>query len=391
MDRYLVQHIKEDLREKMVFLAGPRQVGKTHLASAIEKPEKYAYFSWDKRQDRKLILRGEWPQDKSLIILDELHKYRRWKTFIKGEYDKRKSTFRFIVTGSARLDIYRKGGDSLQGRYELYRLHPFSVSEVVCTHSKDFDPFTPLLFPTEPNDEGSKEALKELMRFGGFPEPFLAQSDRKLRRWQNNRLERFFREDIRDLERLPDLSGIEILASMLPERVGSLLSLNSLREDLEVSFKAIKHWMDILERLYFLYRLYPYGHRRIRSLKKEPKMYLWDWSVVLSESSRFENLIASHLLKFCHYLRDYDGRNCELQYLRDVDKREVDFLVTCNGKPWFAVEAKTSDEGPASALHYFAKRLNIPFCYQVVLNGGRDFVSENIRVLPASKFLMALI
>jgi uncharacterized protein len=384
--RYLDRLIRDDLAQKMVFIAGPRQVGKTTLAQEVMRESGGGlYYLWDNRNDRRELLKGVWPVEPTLVVLDELHKYRKWKTWLKGEFDKHRDHLRIIVTGSARLDVYRRGGDSLQGRYHHYRLHPFSVSELENERPK-VAPFEPLPFSSR-----KSHALETLLRFGGFPEPCLAQSDRVLRRWQKEHLDRFFREDVRDLENVRDLSSLQILADMLPERVGSPVSLNSIREDLEVSHRAVTHWVELLERLYSLYRLYPFAGKRIRSMKKEPKIYLWDWASVPEPGARFENLVASHLLKFCHYLEDSEGLRAELFYLRDVAKREVDFLVAVGRKPWFAVEAKCSDEGVSPALRYFGERLDIPFLFQVVEKGRRDVEEDRVRVMPAEKFLSAFV
>ncbi len=238
---------------------------------------------------------------------------------------------------------------------------------------------------------GSREILAALMRFGGFPEPFLAQSERTHRRWQKERLERFFREDVRDLEALRDLSSLQLLADLLPERVASPLSLNALREDLEVSHRALTHWIEVLERHYYVVRIRPFESARVRSLRKMPKAYLWDWSQVAGTGPRFENLMALHLLKLCHFLQDRDGFDVDLHYLRDRTGREVDFLVTAGRKPWLAVEAKTSETDVDPSLAYFRQRLKIPWVYQVVLESTRDFVEDGIRCLPAAHFLSALI
>jgi predicted AAA+ superfamily ATPase len=211
------------------------------------------------------------------------------------------------------------------------------------------------------------------------------------RRWQKERLERVLREDVRDLEAIRDLSSLQLLADLLPERVASPLSLNALREDLEVSHRALTHWIDILERLYYVVRIRPFESSRVRSLRKMPKAYLWDWSEVAVVGPRFENLVALHLLKLCHYLQDREGYRVDLHYLRDRTGREVDFLVTSNRKPWFAVEAKVGETAIAPSLVYFRDRLRIPFVYQVVLQGTRDFVQDGVRCLPAAVFLSALI
>ena len=388
LERYLEHAIRDDLSEKMVFLAGPRQVGKTTLARAVLESEGAGlYLNWDNRDDRREIRAARWPGGKALVVLDELHKWRSWKGWIKGEFDKHRGRLRFLVTGSARLDIYRRGGDSLQGRYHHYHLHPFSYTEARRPRQwRLVDPGKELAIPAR----GSQDIVEDLMQHGGFPEPFLARSPRTLRRWQRERLDRFFREDVRDLESIRDLSSLQILADLLPERVGSQLSLNALREDLEVSHRALTHWMDILERLYYIFRIRPFVGRRIRGLRKMPKTYLWDSSLVPTPGTRFENMVALHLLKFCHFLRDAEGHACELHYVRDRAGREVDFLVTVGPKPWFAVEAKLRETRIDPALAYYRDRLNIPWVYQVTLAGKRDFVEDGVRCVPARLFFGAL-
>ena len=386
--RYLEPPLREDIAEKMLFIAGPRQVGKTTLARRImAASESSAYFNWDNRGDRAQIRAARWPGGNALVVLDEIHKWRAWKGWLKGEYDRHRERLRFVVTGSARLDVYRRGGDSLQGRYHHYRLHPFSLAEAAGTSPVSLaEPGAELAVPAG----GSRETLDALMQFGGFPEPFLAASPRSLRRWQKERFERFFREDVRDLESVRDLASLQLLADLLPERVSSPLSLNALRENLEVSHRALTHWMEIFEKLYYIFRIRPYASSQVRSLQKMPKAYLWDWSVVPSEGARFENLVASHLHKFCNFLEDRDGHKVELRYLRDRSGKELDFLVTLGRKPWFAVEAKLGETAVDPALKYFRERLKIPWVYQVVRDTRRDFVEAGVRVLPAERFLGAL-
>ena len=387
-DRYLTPFIVEDLREKMVFVGGPRQVGKTTLCRNFVAQHfiNHAYFNWDNRTDRKAITASSWPGDAELLILDEIHKYRQWKGLIKGEYDKLKETYKFLVTGSARLDLYRRGGDSLQGRYHYYRLHPFTLAEV------EGIAYVSSLQKELPIGRGSHQStLDTLDAFGGFPEPFMKQNTRLLRRWHNEKTERMFREDIQDIEAIRDIGNMKLLSDILPSKVGSLLSINAMREDLEVSFRAVSHWMDILETFYYHFRIYPFSAKKIRSLKKEPKLYLWDWSEVEDEAARFENLIASHLLKYVHFLVDYEGHKAELYYLRDVDKREVDFLVTIGGKPWFAVEVKLNDATLSPNIQYFKERLSIPFVYQVVKKSGVDRIEKGTRIISAGKFLSGLV
>jgi len=386
--RYLTPYIVADLKKKMVFLGGARQVGKTTLCCDIiaSQFKNHAYFNWDNRKDRKAITDASWPADTELLIFDEIHKYRLWKSLIKGEYDKLKEKFKFLVTGSARLDIYRRGSDSLQGRYHYYRLHPFTLAET------ENIPYNPSIFNELTFDSTYyQDTLNSLDNFGGFPEPFTRQNKRVLRRWHNEKIERMFREDILDVRAIRDIGNMKLLSDILPSKVGSLLSLNSLREDLEVSHNAVTLWMDILESFYYIFRIYPFSSKKIRGLKKEPKLYLWDWSEVQDEAARFENLIASHLLKYVHFLTDYEGYRAELFFLRDVDKREVDFLVTIDSRPWFAVEVKTNDEKISPNLLYFREKLSIPFIYQVIKKDKTDKLEKGGRIISAGKFLSGLI
>lgn len=386
--RYLTEFVIEDLAEKMVFVGGPRQVGKTTLARELVANyfQHSGYYNWDNRNDRRNIMQSNWVGDAELIILDEIHKYKKWKSLLKGEYDKLKGKYRFLITGSARLDLYRKGGDSMLGRYHYYRLHPFTLAEVVGGKP------VPTVFeeiPIRPKNE--KELFIALDKFGGFPEPFLRQNTRVLRRWHNEKVDRLFREDIRDVEQIRDIVNMQLLGDLLPDRAGSLLSLNSIREDLEVSHRSVSNWINILESFYYCFRIYPFGAKNFRSLKKEAKLYLWDWSEIDREPARFENDVASHLLKLVHFLQDYEGYKAELYYLRSIEKKEVDFLVTIDKKPWFAVEAKVNDTSASPHLVYFKEKLKIPFSYQVVKQSGVDSFTKGVRVVSADRFLSGLI
>ncbi len=392
-DRYLHKYILQDLKDKMVFIGGPRQVGKTTLAKIIAKSDfKYfAYLNWDNFSDRRKILNFEIDPKAQLIIYDEVHKYNKWKVYLKGQYDNYRDRYKILVTGSARLDIYRRGGDSLMGRYRHYRLHPFSQAEVN-NIVNDFSSLQKFVIPVySDKNKNFHTTFSRLYNFGGFPEPFLKRNYRELRRFHNERIELLVREDIRDLSVIRDLSGLSILTEIIPDKVSSLLSINSLSHDLEVSFKTVGLWLDILERLYFHFRLYPYVSKKIRSLKKTPKIYLWDWSMVDKNSARLENIVASHLLKFIHYLYDVFGWKAELYFLRDKEGREVDFLVVIDKKPYLAVEVKETAGHIDSSLYYFRDKLDIPYVFQVVGESGVDYVKNNIRVISAEEFLTALV
>ena len=389
--RYLVEDILSDLNEKMVFIGGARQVGKTSLAKFIAENHfrSTQYLTWDAREDRQSILQAKFKGDADIVLFDEIHKYKNWKNYLKGQFDKHHTDFNIIVTGSARLDVYRRGGDSLMGRYFYYRLHPFSLAEYF-EKRNIVKPMEDIAIDQMPADASG--AFAALLKFGGFPEPFLKQSEKDWRRWRLQRLERLIKEDIRDLENVRDLSAMQILVDMLPSKVGSLLSLNSLREDIQVAHKTIANWMDILERFYYHFRVYPYAHNKIKSLKKEPKLYLWDWSEVTgNDGAKLENIVASHLLKLCHFLQDVDGYKMDLHFLRDIDGREVDFLVTNDARPWFAVEVKSSVKDISKTLPYFGAKLEIPFLYQLVDERDVDIRKDKVRILSAEKFLQAIV
>ncbi|MBF0104778.1 MAG: ATP-binding protein [Deltaproteobacteria bacterium] len=365
LQRYLEAPVKQDLAEKMVFIGGPRQVGKTTFAQSFIagfRDGHPACLNWDATGDKKKIREALWPTSEKLIVLDEIHKYKRWRQMIKGHYDKLKNTHRFLITGSARLDYYRKSGDSLLGRYFYYRLHPLSFPEL---NYKD---------------------LEGLLKFGGFPEPYLKQSETSLRRWHKLRGERIIYSDVRDLERVKEISLIQLFAEALPDRVGSPLSRKSLAHDFDIDFKTVERWINILENVYYCFRIPPYGSAKIRAVKKEQKLYLWDWSEIENEGVRWENFVASHLLKYCHYLEDKEGRKMELRFLRDADKREIDFVVMQNKKPLFAVECKKGEKQTSPHIHYFKERTNIPRFYQVHQGQENRNISDVIAIRSFEHF-----
>lgn len=371
--RYLHPFISDLLSRKMIFIGGPRQIGKTTLSLQFANPAstKYPqYLNWDNNADKKLIMNNQLPLDKPLLILDEIHKYRNWRNLVKGLYDKYHDEHQFIVTGSARLDYFRKGGDSLLGRYRYFRLHPFSIVEL----SKN---------PTAKD-------LTDLLKFGGFPESLFLKSENEHRIWQNDRMNKVISEDLKDLQNIKDTSLILLLAELLPARVGSPLSLKSLQEDLQVSQPTIDKWVEALGLVYYCYKVAPYGAPKVRAVKKLQKVYMWDWSQVEDTGARFENLVASHLLKYCHFIEDTEGHRMELRYLRDTDGREVDFVVIKNKKPIFAVECKTGEKHLSKHINYFKERTPIPEFYQVH-QGTKDYGSaKSGRVLPFIKFCQEL-
>lgn len=364
--RYLKAQIELDLGEKMVFLGGPRQVGKTTLAkSFIRGPAQY--LNWDLVADRQKVLKDQIDPKVQLLVLDEIHKYRNWRNLVKGYYDKYFPDLNFIVTGSARLDHFRKGGDSLVGRYHYLRLHPLSLDEL----SK------------QPNEED----LRTLLKFGGFPEPLVKQTVVHHQRWQLERVSKVVTQDLTDLETVKDVSLIELLVVALQKAAGSTLSIKSLQEDLQVSPNTVARWVELLEKLYYCYRIPPFGPTKIKAVKKAQKLYLWDWSEVEDSGARFENLVASHLLKYAHFQEDCFGRKTEVRYFKDTQfGNEIDFIVLRKGKPLFAVECKTGERERAKSLLRFGQRLGISKLYQVH-TGKKDYGSpDSVRVLPFVRF-----
>jgi predicted AAA+ superfamily ATPase len=363
--RYLIPQVEKDLKRKMVFVAGPRQVGKTTLALSLPGARR-GYVNWDIAEHRERILKRQLPPS-PLWVFDEIHKYRSWRNWLKGIYDGRRSSQRILVTGSARLDLYRRGGDSLQGRYHLLRLHPLSVAELGITRVGD---------------------LQALMTLGGFPEPFFEGSEVEAKRWSREYRNLLIREEITSLERVQDLGNLELLMLRLPDLVGSPLSVNSLREDLRVSHKTVSNWLSILERLYALFRLPPFGSPAVRAVKKAHKHYHFDWTLPPKPAQRFENMVASHLLKWVHHQQDVLARDLELRYFRDTDGREVDFVVTERRKPFLLVECKWEDVPLDKSLRYLKARFPRCEAWQVAAAGSRDYLSsEGIRACPAVAFL----
>lgn len=289
---------------------------------------------------------------------------------MKALFDKRKEELQILVTGSAKLDYYRRGGDSLQGRYHYYRLHPLTLKEI---HAE------------------KKSDLKDLLNYGGFPEPFFSASETETRRWSREYRSRVIREELKDLEKVNDVSLIERMAIRLPELVGSPLSLNAIREDLQVSHQSVVRWLNFLERLYNIFRIYPFGGPHIRAVKKEAKHYHFDWTQVKNSGFRLENMIACHLLSWCHFVEDTEGWNMELRYFRDTDKREVDFVIIKEGAPIYFIECKISSQGLSPHLNYLSKKFPQVQALQIHLEGDLDVkTKEGIHLCPATKFLRSL-
>lgn len=401
--RIYEQVMEEHLAEmrQMLFLVGPRQVGKTTTSLEVtESHRRHHYLNWDVQDDRNLITQGADAVAKILeldtmakampvIVFDELHKYRKWKTFLKGFFDKYEKRVQIVVTGSARLDIYKAGGDSLMGRYFLYRLHPLSVAEIL----------NPKLRQQEIAPKAKRIPEKEftaLYQFGGFPEPFLKRKDMFYNRWRKLRFQQLFQEDLRDLTRIQEIGQIEVLADLLRNQAGKLTSYTVLAGKVNVSVDTIRRWIKVLKSFYYCFTIQPWTKNVTRSILKEPKVFLWDWSLVKDEGAKVENFIASHLFKAVHFWTDRGLGEYGLYFLRDKEKREVDFLVSKDGKPWFIVEVKTSENaGISKSLFHFQAATKAPHAFQVIFDKpfeeGNCFAYKEPVIVSARTFLSQLV
>lgn len=373
MKRYLEESIRRDMAKKIIILSGPRQVGKTTLSKQLVPS--FVYLNYDSGADRRMILDEEWPRDTPLVIFDELHKLKKWKSKIKGIYDTDGIPPSLLVTGSARLETARKAGDSLAGRFFAYRLHPLTVREIA--HGLK---------------EPSAIALEKMLRLGGFPEPYLLNDETHAKRWRRTHLDTIIRSDLLDLERVRDLKSIEILIDLLRSRVGSPTSYSSLALDLQVSVHTVKHWLQILENLCVIFGVRPYHRNVARSLLKEPKYYFYDIGAVEGDiGARLENTVALALLREMHLLEDTTGSRTALHYLRDRDGHEVDFLVLVDRNPKLLAEVKAGDQTFAKALWHFGRYFqNAPPKVQIVLDLKRPREKDSVSMVPAHEFLANL-
>lgn len=398
-EEVLGRHFSED--QQAAFVCGPRQVGKTTLAkNLLKQRERTAYFSWDNVRDRQVILGPEnhfleplgldkLAKEKPLIVFDEIHKYEGWKSYMKGFLDAQKGIIDTLVTGSAKLNVFRKGEDSLMGRYFLYRAHPVSVGELLPPIRISGDV---IVHPRRLEED----SFQSLYTFGGFPEPLLRQSVSFSNRWQSRRRELMVYEDIRTFSQIGELSLLETLAYILAEQVGGQVQFTSLAKKIRVSDQTVRRWLSFLEMVYYCFTIRPWYQNVKRSLIKEPKIYLYDWSLIKDEGGRFENFIASHLLKAAHYWTDVGLGVFELFYLRTIDKQEVDFLITRDRKPWMMVECKCSSKGPLSkSLYDFHHQLKPDHTFQVVRDmpyvDRSCFEEKDPIIVPAKTFLSQLV
>ncbi|MBF5058617.1 ATP-binding protein [Candidatus Neptunochlamydia vexilliferae] len=399
--RPLIEHHFKEYRQ-MVFLMGPRQVGKTTLCRTLPgvAESDTVYLNWDNLDHRELILKGPKKIAEAIdlnkarkhppfLMLDEIHKYSDWKTLLKGFFDtySHYGEIKIVVTGSARLDVYKTGGDSLMGRYLRYRVHPFSCGELITS--------SPFEGKIRPPSKLNDDEFNALFTFGGFPEPLFKGEMDFYRGWSQLRLQQLFYEDVRDLTNVQEIKQMELLGAIISQQTGSLCSYTSLSKKVRVSIETIRRWLNTLRLMYYCFTIQPWSKNITRSLLKDPKAYLWDWSLVPDKGARAENFIASHLLKTCHYWTDKGEGDFGLYFLRDKEKREVDFLVTKNDIPWFLVEVKQSKQSLSPDLTYFFKMTGAKHAFQVVMDAPYEevdcFSYDRPIVVSAKTFLSQLV
>jgi hypothetical protein len=379
---------------QMAFVAGPRQVGKTTVCRSLDPDARYV--NWDDQDDRKSILRGpkvvaqmleleRLGRDKPLIVFDEIHKYARWKSFLKGFYDGFGDRTRVVVTGSSRLDVYRRGGDSLMGRYFLYRMHPLSVGELLRQDTPDAQPIAPAKL--------AQARFDQLYSRGGFPEPFLHDARFALR-WRGLRRVQLVREDVRDLTRIQELHALEVLVELLGDRSGSSLSFSELAGTLNVTVETTQRWVETLVSLHHGFLVRPWFKNVTKSLRKAPKWYVTDWASVEDPGQRAETFVAVHLLKAVQLWEDLGHGTFELRYLRDKQQREVDFVIVRDGKPWFLVEVKLADTSLSKSLAYYQEQVGAKHAFQAVVElpyvAANPFERKDPCVVPAATLLSQL-
>jgi len=388
--------------KSMIFLAGPRQAGKTTLAKQIAGSfANNLYFNWDIPDHKTLFFENRIffeaidRKDSSmpLIILDEIHKYKDWKNYLKGIYDQFHDQFKFLVSGSGRLDLYQKGGDSLAGRYFLFHLWPFTLSEL---GGRNLSIKSFLKDPLRMEGNSSKtlsDIWTQLATLSGFPEPFVSGRETTYRRWSNTYSSQLIREDIRDLVDIKSIADLETLYLLLPSKIGSPLSVPSLANDLKVSYNSVRNWLTVFERFFLTFSIPTWTKSITRAIQKERKVYLWDTPRIKDNAARFENMVAIELWRAVTLWNDRGYGSFSLYFLRNKEKQEVDFLITENGEPLILIEAKLADREPDRSLINFQSTLNIP-AVQLTAEGETFRLTTNgsnkILVAPAYKWLAQL-
>ena len=374
MQRYLSKLIADTPKSKITLLSGPRQIGKTTLVRELF--DEHVYLNWDNLDHRRTILDRSWSRTSPCVILDEIHKMPRWKSWLKGVYDVDKDKQRFVVTGSARLNTYRKVGDSLAGRFFAYTLLPVDLEEALSWYP----------------GQTATALVERLCMLSGFPEPFIAGDEPFYKKWRKSHLDIVVRQDLIDLKTVHEIVKVELLIEHLRSSVGSPVSFKAISEDLQVSDNTVKSWVQLLEDLYVIFRVVPYGKNIQRAIQKAPKIYFYDLPLVApaGEGAVFENLVALSLLKAATFWNESGYGEYELRYLRNKDGAEIDFLILKDKRPSLLLEAKSSDAQPSKHFKVFGKYLPGIRALQIVgsLDSDRDY-PFGVGVRQATKWLAA--
>ncbi len=369
MDRYLTLQDLADLKKKIVIITGPRQVGKTILSQMLVK--NHEYLNYDLLKDRKRIHQSNLDFNSVNYIFDEIHKMKNWKSWLKGHFDTRKVKNIILVTGSAKIETYKKMGDSLAGRFYQYKLFPLDIKEIV-----QFSKTSP------------EKAMDQLLELSGFPEPYLSGSKTEYKKWQKSHLDIILKQDLLETETVQNIKAVELLIDLMTDRIGSLISYNSLREDLGTDDKTVKRWCDQLENMYVLFKITPYFSRSQVAIKKAPKYYFFDVPRARNEGARFENFVALALFKEINYRNDVRGESYSLHFMRNKNRNEVDFVICKDKKPQVMIEVKLSDNNLDHAFDIFQKQTgDVPKIILVKKLKKETTLKNGVRVLKASEWL----
>ncbi len=400
------------LNGRMSFVCGPRQIGKTTLAqSHLERiNQSENYHNWDSLSLRQEFASNSFffienmslplsrskklsAEERQWVVFDEIHKYPRWKNILKGYYDEWKNSINFVITGSARLDYLRRSGDSLVGRYFLFKmnpLHPHDLTGFVLNRDSAWHPKSPVI-PFDEPDKTFQDATAQLYDLNGFPEPVSVGTKEFYERWKNEHISLITNEDVRDLSRITHIQKLQTLVFLLPERVGSPLSLNNLKNILGCAHASVKNWLDALQKVYLVFEVAPFATRLKRSVLKELKYYFWDWGLLEDQGKRFENFIAVQLQRAVSAWNEWGKGDYRLMYVRTKDGREVDFIITEKDKPYLLVECKVNEKNLAPNLVYFKDRIKVPIAFQVINEAAYlKQVERGIFIVGRDRFLQIL-
>jgi len=389
-------------KRQMRFISGPRQSGKTTIAKIqLERTNcNNFYYNWDLKEVRDRFRQNSNflkedllkinKNDKLWVCFDEIHKMPDWKNILKGFFDNYEDKVNFIVTGSAKLDFFRRSGDSLAGRYFIFRLYPLILAEITGKKVEDIVPELTAEKTIEKFISGERDAqniLEQILKFGSFPEPFINNSEYFLKKWHESYFERIIYEDIRSISGIQKIRKLEDLTYLLPSKIGSPLSINSLKKDLELNFNTVVNYLKYLFLTFVIFEIQPYKKNLKRLIKKEKKIYLYDFSLIPDEAAKFENFVAHELKTRIELWNEITNDKFELFFIRTRDKKETDFLIIKNSKPFFLCEAKLQSTEIENHHYLHSRHLGqIPFIQIIKKENVLKVIDKNFYIVSASKF-----